>query len=363
MGSKAAIMYAPGAPISVDDLRFPDLDPGSLLLRVIASEVCGTDVHLHHGRLSGVPYPIVPGHVSVGRVAEMGGTVRDINGKELQVDDVVTFYDVHGTCHECWHCTIAGQPNRCASRKVYGITFSSEDGLHGGWSEYLHLLPGTVVLRLPENVSAEQMIGGGCGLFTGFAAVDRSSLRMGDVVVVQGSGPVGICAAAFAVLRGAARVIIIGDPAARLEVARGLLSDDTLSVSGTTQDERLEVIRDATGGRGADLVIEASGNPSAVEEGPRLCRDGGEYVIAGHYTDVGDASVNPHTDINRKHLTIKGQWGTDLRHVNGALNLLSRHSERLPLQTIAGRRYSLEEANEALADVEAQRVTKAIIVP
>jgi L-iditol 2-dehydrogenase len=356
-------MTAPGEPLEVWKLDEPTIEPGGTLLETIASEVCGTDVHLHHGRLSGVPYPIIPGHVSVGRVLETRGVDRDTTGQPLAVGDVVTFYDVHETCNECWFCLVAQQPNRCPSRRVYGITYSASDGPFGGWSEQIYLQPGVRIFRLPEPLTADDVIGGGCGLFTGFAAVERSDLAMADTVVVQGAGPVGLSAAAFAALRGAGQVIVIGDPASRLELARVLGADTVLSVTGDGRGARAEVVQQLTAGRGADVIIEASGNPRAVEEGFELLRDGGIYVIAGHYTDVGEATVNPHVDINRKHADIRGQWGTGFGHIYRALRMLAKHHQRLPFARIIGERYGLEDATRALEDVEALRITKAIITP
>ena len=125
-------MTAPGAPMEVWDVSAPDMEDGAVLLETIASEVCGTDVHLHHGRLAGVPYPIIPGHVSVGRIHESRGVASDALGVPIAPGDVVTFYDVHEVCGECWHCTVASQPNRCPARRVYGITYAATDGLLGG---------------------------------------------------------------------------------------------------------------------------------------------------------------------------------------------------------------------------------------
>ena len=207
------------------------------------------------------------------------------------------------------------------------------------------------------------MIGGGCGLFTGFAAVDRSGLPMGATALVQGSGPVGLSAVAMASIGGASLVINIGDPSERLDLARQLGADIVLSVNEDPQAEREAVVRDLTAGRGVDIAIEAAGQPAAVAEGLRLLRDGGTYVIAGHYSDTGSTDLNPHFDINRKHADIRGQWGTSLGHVERALRTLARHRDRLPLSRIIGGRYKLEGAARALADVEAMRITKAIIEP
>jgi L-iditol 2-dehydrogenase len=183
------------------------------------------------------------------------------------------------------------------------------------------------------------------------------------VVVVQGAGPVGLSAAAFAALRGAAAVLVIGAPRARLALATRLGADVTLSLTDDAVAARLDAVRAQTGGRGADVVIEASGNPAAVPEGLELLRDGGTYVVAGHYTDAGSVPINPHLHINRKHADVRGQWGTDFRHVVRALTLLGKHRDRLPFREVIGARYGLEDAGRALADVEALRVTKAIIQP
>lgn len=356
-------MVAPNTPLEIWELDEPALEPGSVLLETVASEVCGTDVHLYHGQLAGVPYPIIPGHVSVGRILEAPGVEADALGTPLRPGDVVTFYDVHETCWSCYHCLVARQPNRCPSRKVYGITYSARDGLLGGWSEKIYLKPGVKVFKVPDGVSPEQLIGGGCGLFTGFAAVDRTQMQLGDTVLVQGAGPVGLSAAAFAALGGASSVFMIGAPESRLELGRVFGVDRTFDLNQTSMEERREEILSLTGGRGPDVVIEAAGHASAVPEGLNLVRDGGTYVIVGHYSDVGEIQVNPHLDINQKHADIRGQWGTGFQHLTRALTLLARHSKKLPLDRIIGKRYGLEGAQEALADLEALRVTKALITP
>ncbi len=363
MSVKAAVMVAPEAPIEIWSLPDPEIHLGGVLLETVASEVCGTDVHLYKGKLAGVPYPIIPGHVSVGRIIESYKVDRDAIGTPICKGDLVTFLDVHEVCGSCYHCLLKKQPNRCPSRKVYGITYGAEDGLFGGWAEQIYLQPGVHILKLPEGLTAEDVIGGGCGLFTGFAAVSRSALTMGDTVVVQGCGPVGLSAAAFANLRGAGRVILIGEPEARLALGETLGADVVLDLSALDQEALFEEVKCLTAGRGADVVIEASGNPVAVSQGLEMIRDGGTYVVAGHYTDAGEVKLNPHSDINRKHALIKGQWGTEFHHLVGALQLLSKHRGRLPFASVIGSRYPLTAAGEALKNVEELKVTKAIIQP
>ena len=131
----------------------------------------------------------------------------------------------------------------------------------------------------------------------------------------------------------------------------------------TTPEERKRAIYDATGGYGPDIVIEASGNPQAVREGCELTRDAGRYVIVGQYTDNGDVSLNPHLHINKKHLDIRGVWGSDFSHIWRAMEVLARFDARMNWAGLISRKYSLDEAGEALSDVQAGRVVKAVLLP
>jgi len=360
---RAAVMTAPGAPIEVREFSRPTLEPGALLLETIYSEVCGTDVHLHDGHLAGVPYPIIPGHVNVGRVAETAGEVTDVEGEPLRSGDLVTFLDVHETCGKCWYCLVAKAATRCPHRRVYGITYSAQEGLLGGWSQAIYLKPGVKILRLPENLPPERFIAAGCGLPTAVHAIERAQIQLGDNVVVQGSGPVGLNAVILAQLQGAGQVIVVGAPALRLETARALGADVVVDISEYDPAGRVERVRALTGGRGADVTIEATGNPRAVREGMQMTRDAGRLVVVGQYTDLGDTSFNPHWDINKKHLEIRGCWGSDFSHVYRGVRVLARYGDRFGWERMITRVYSLDEANQALADVADLKVVKALIQP
>jgi threonine dehydrogenase-like Zn-dependent dehydrogenase len=361
---RTMVMTVPGAPLELRRVPAPRAAPGGAILQTLLSEVCGTDVHLHHGRLAGVPYPIIPGHVSCGRVLETGGATLDVEGRPIEVGQLVTFYDVFGTCGACWHCLVARAATRCPQRRVYGITTSAADGVLGGWAEQIELRPGVRMLPLPRDVDPVSFMGGGCGLGTGLHAVERAEVALGDTVVVQGSGPVGLNAAVFAALSGAAAVLMIGAPAARLEVARGLGVDDTLELSTAPGvADRVAWVRERTAGRGADVVIEATGNPQAVPEGLEMLRDAGRYVMVGQYTDAGDTTINPHRHVNRRHATVLGCWGYEFTHFHRAIALLARHDRRLGWKRLVSREYPLERAGEALAAMGALDVVKAVIRP
>jgi threonine dehydrogenase-like Zn-dependent dehydrogenase len=359
----AAVMPAPRQPIEVREFRRPDLASGSALLRTARAEVCGTDVHLWHGRLSGVPYPIIPGHVSAGTLAAMRGPLIGLDGSALREGDRAVFFDVHRTCGRCRPCTVHRTPTRCAARRVYGITDSAAEGLFGGWAQGIYLEPGVGIARLPDCVSFDDYIGAGCGLLTAVHILERAAVRPGDTVLVQGTGAVGLSAIALARLGGAASVVAIGAPRSRLELARRMGADHVYSLEDGTAADRVADLRARTHGEGADVVIEAAGSPRAFEEGLELVRDGGRYVIAGHYTDVGPATVNVHQHINRKHLEIRGCWGSEPGHFLRALALLERYSSQVPWRDIGEGPYPLAALNDALADAEAMRITKAIVDP
>lgn len=359
---RAAVMPAAHAPIELRELPWPALEPGSAMLRTRFSEVCGTDVHLHHGRLSGVPYPIIPGHVSVGELAAIRGQLRDVHGEPFREGDVVTFLDVHETCGRCYECLVTKQTTRCPKRKVYGITYGVADGPLGGWADHIWMKPGVKLLRFPAGVDPARFIAGGCGLVTGIHAVERGEVRLGSSVAVLGAGPVGIAAAALARLSGAFPVVIVGAPAARLAFGVTMGATHALDLA-VPPAERAAQVRALTNGRGADVVIEAAGDPQAFPQALDLVRDGGRVVIAGQYTDGGDVAVNPHHQVNRKHVEIRGCWGCDFSHVHRALAVLAEQGRALPWADAVTRRYGLAQAGEALAAVERRDVIKAVIEP
>jgi L-iditol 2-dehydrogenase len=356
-------MPAPHVPVEIREFPEPEIAPGGMLLRTIYSEVCGTDVHLWHGRLSGVPYPIIPGHVSVGHVDKLRGPVPTADGRTVREGDRVVFYDVHRTCGRCYACAVSQTPTKCPQRKVYGITDSAADGLFGGWSEAIYLEPGVVAAVLPDSVASEDYIGGGCGLITAVHAIDRAALRLADSVLVQGTGAVGLCIIALARLSGASTIIAIGAPGDRLQLAQRMGASITLDVTQTGLEERRARVLDATGGRGVDVGLEAAGSPRAFEEGVTLIRDGGRYVIAGHYTDAGPSTINAHQHINRKHLEIRGCWGSEAGHFVRALTILEMHAAATPFRDIGARTYAMRDINAALADAEAMRLPKALVDP
>jgi threonine dehydrogenase-like Zn-dependent dehydrogenase len=358
---RAAVMPAPKAPLEIRQFRRPRSAAGEVIIRTLYSEVCGTDVHIHEGRLDGVPFPIIPGHFSVGKVEEASGRGVSVTGRPIRAGEIITFLDVHRTCHRCWQCLVAKTPTRCPSRRVYGVTHSSREGPLGGWSEIVLLQNDVAIAHLPDELAPLTFMAGGCAMPTAIHAVERGQVALGELVVIQGAGPVGVCSA-LAARRSGAEVILCDMAQTRLQAARRLgfpvidLSDGDMSAS--------QRLLDKMSGRLADVVIEATGVAAAIPDGVAMARDGGRYVIVGHYSDSGEIPLNPYRDINRKHLEIRGTWGIEYHHFHKAIGLLTALSVSGPdirLEEAMVSVYPLEEVEEALRAVRQRRVVKAVI--
>ncbi|HKO45336.1 MAG TPA: zinc-binding dehydrogenase [Pyrinomonadaceae bacterium] len=361
----AAVIPEPNARVEVREFPPIELEENSGILAVELSEVCGTDVYLQRGLLEGVPYPLIPGHVSVGYLSRIRGRMDDVEGRPFREGDRVTFLDVHRTCNACWYCLVAKATTRCPHRKVYGITYGANDVLAGGWAEQVYLKPGTRCIQM--DAEPERFMAGGCALPTALHAVKRAGISIGDTVLVLGSGPVGLNAIVLALMCGALRVLCIGAPQQRLDAALELGATRVLNFEEHGEAERHEWLM--TDGRLPDVTIEATGHPDAVVQAMRFTRDAGRVVIVGQYTDHGpvseQAAFNPHLDLNKKHLDVRGCWGSDFSHFYRAAQLVSDPSRSSPWEQLQPKlsRFALAQANEALSAVASGKVLKALIDP
>ena len=350
------------------DLELTEFDvvapeAGALTADVTHAGVCGTDVHLQQGRLP-IPLPMILGHEAVGRVRELGaGSRTDADGQPLIVGDHISWAS-NIPCRTCFYCSVEHEPSLCESRAVYGINQSTSDWPHlsGGWSEQIYLQPGSTVIKLPSGASPEDVIALGCAGPTATHALRIATPQPGDVVVVQGSGPVGLALAMLAKLSGAAKVILIGGPAERLDTARNIgVGDVHIDIFDTSASDRLELVRrESTGQRGADMVIEATGVPAAVAEGIDMTRRGGTYLVVGQYTDHGPTSINPHF-FTQKQLRVFGSWAFSpsdhVEYVKSVPDLV----KQFDLSAIIGI-YPLSAANTALEDMRTGKTMKAVLV-
>lgn len=401
--AKASVLEAFNAPLKIRNYPLPDrLEPGAALVRTEMAGICGTDVHLWKGELP-IKLPVVLGHETVGRIEMLGaGVESDWTGQPLNIGDRITWNST-ASCGRCFYCAEKRQPTRCPDRRAYGIGYPSSEPPHflGGYAEYHYLNPRATLFKLPDDLATESVIGAGCALITAIHGVERICLDPGadsesshsgspgelgqlpgkglskakcfglptlpelwrETVVVQGAGPVGISAVAVAKAAGAERIIVIGGPARRLEMTKRFGADSVLNIEEIPKaEDRIKTVREWSGGRGADVVLECAGVPSAVPEGIEMCRDGAKFLILGHYCDAGEISFNPHW-VTRKQLQVFGSWSSEPRHLKAAIGLLrTRHAE-FPFGAMVTHRFSLEQANEALRTTANWESAKSVIVP
>ncbi|MFJ1806400.1 MULTISPECIES: zinc-binding dehydrogenase [unclassified Streptomyces] len=362
--ARAVVLAEFGEPLELRKLPVPAAPEGGLIVAARYGGVCGTDLHLQQGHLE-VPTPLVLGHEGLGTVHEIGTRAgTDVHGTRLRVGDQVMWASSIA-CGTCVPCRIHREPTLCEQRRTYGVNrpVDQEPGLSGSWAEYIALRPGTTVVKLPDGVDPVAAMAFACaGPTMVHALFERRPVRLGETVVVQGSGPVGLAAAALAQLSGAGRVIIAGGPGARLEAAAAAgIGDHHVNVVETAdQEAALAEVTALTGGRGADLVIEATGVPGAVGQGLRLARRGGSYLVVGQYTDSGDTTVNPHQIVYRQ-LDVIGSWAFTGAHLVEYVSLLPALTARFDLARLVTT-YALEDNARALADVASGAVMKAVLV-
>jgi threonine dehydrogenase-like Zn-dependent dehydrogenase len=361
--SRAVVLRAFGEPLVVDEFDVPPAEEETTVVAVDYGGVCGTDLHLQLGHLD-VPTPLVLGHEGLGIVHELGrGVERDANGAPLRRGDRVMWASSI-SCGRCVACRLQREPTLCEERSTYGVNrpINAGPALSGSWAEYIYLRKGTTVIRLPDQLDSIAAMSLACAGPTMIHALfERRPVRLGEVVVVQGSGPVGLAAAALAQLAGAAKVIIAGGPAPRLRLAAeiGIGDAHVNVVDADDPAQALGQVMHLTGGRGADLVIECTGVPSAVDQGLRLARRGGSYLIVGQYTDGGDTMLNPHQIVHRQ-LDLLGSWAFTGAHLVEYVRLLPRLVERFDLARLVTT-YALDDSHVALRDVATGAAMKAVL--
>ncbi|MFG2889743.1 zinc-binding dehydrogenase [Streptomyces sp. NPDC048248] len=360
---RAVVLEEFGKPLRLRTFGLPQAPDGGMVVACGYGGICGTDLHLRQGHLD-IPVPLVLGHEGLGVIDELGpGAHRDATGAPVAEGDTVMWASSIA-CGVCPPCRLHREPTLCENRRTYGVNRSLADGpeLSGSWADHIVLQPGTTVVKVADGTDPLAAMSLACaGPTVAHALSERRPVRLGEVVVVQGSGPVGLAAAAFAQLAGAAKVIVVGGPAGRLaQAAAAGIGDVHLDIAGADDPEQvLREVRAATGGGGADLVIECAGVPAAVGQGLTLARRGGTYLVIGQYTDAGDTLVNPHQIVHRQ-LDVIGSWAFTGAHLVEYVRLLPALTARFDLASLVTP-FPLARHADALTAVADGSVMKAVL--
>lgn len=354
---KAAVMLEKNR-LETWELSVSDPEPGGALVRVVLGGVCGSDVHILSGEAGEMPFPIILGHEGVGRIEALGeGATTDYAGVPVAAGDLV-YWSPISLCHRCYSCTVLDE-TPCENSRFFE---HAEKPNWGSYADYAWLPNGLPFFRLPDHAQPEAVAALGCALPTVLRGFDRCGpVRVGEAVVVQGAGPVGLSAVLVAALSGARDIIVIDSSRKRLETARLLGATATVSLE-LGAEERRRAIYERTGPNGPDVVVEAAGALPAFPEGVGLTGNHGRYIVLGLWGATGTQPISP-KDTTVKNLTVAGASFPKPKHYYQAMHLAARVQDRIPLAALITHRFGVARALEALAMVKSGAAIKAVIDP
>jgi threonine dehydrogenase-like Zn-dependent dehydrogenase len=380
-GVRAATLVAPGR-YEVREYPLPDPGPGAVLVKMALSGICGTDKHTYQGyttQYAGsaspktIPFPIIQGHENVGTIAAIGGngTYTDVEGVPLRTGDRVVV-GANVVCGECYYCRHDFPYYFCERMVDYGNNMSAADPPHlfGGWSQYLYVVPGSFLVRVPDDLPTEvavltevMAVTVGLDRAKQASAVPNEPFLFDDTVVVLGVGPLGMCFLMKARMLGAGTIVAIDLSPYRLAMAARLGADHTLDASRTSSRDRLAFVREATRGRGADVVVECAGVPQVIPEALEMLRTGGMLVEAGNFSDLGEVAINPHRHLCSKNVRIMGVGGEEAASYGPSMRQLLRYMRHYPVREFVSHRLRLDDVDAAVAQSIAPDSMKVVIDP
>lgn len=377
----AAVLVQPGK-YELREYPLPDPAPGCVLVKMELSGICGTDKHTYQGfttQYAGtgegkrIRFPIIQGHENVGTIAAIGGDGRytDFEGLPLTVGDRVVV-GANVACGHCYYCRHDFPYYFCQNTTDYGNNLSAADPPHlfGGWSQYMYIIPGSFLVRVPDDLPSEiavlteiMAVTVGLDRAKQMSAFPSEAFLFDDTVVVHGVGPLGMCFLMKARMLGAGNIIAVDLSDYRLQFAERLGADHVLNATKTTAAERLEFVRGITHGRGADLVIGTAGVPEAVPETLDMLRLGGMLVEAGNFSDLGEIPISPHRHICAKSARIMGVGGEEPAAYGPSMRQMARYMKNYPLREFVSQRFSLRDVEAAVHKAVAADSMKVAIMP
>jgi len=328
------------------DVRLPKA--GEILVRLTAACICGSDLHIWRGEIPGLTgLPGVPGHEMTGVVAALGAErPHDSMGRPLAEGDRVAFA-YFMPCGECWACLsgTTGCPNRYRTRR--NLTVDDDPHFHGAYGDYYYLQPGQWIFRVPESIPEALVAPVNCALSQVVYGLNRIGVWLGDTVVIQGAGGLGLYATAVARDMGAGKIIAVDAIRSRLELASQFGADATIDVREVrSRQDRVDLVRQWTNGVGADVCVEVAGATAVVQEGIEYLRVGGRYLMMGNIVAGASTEIVPH-DLIRSPKQVLGVLSYDRWVIPRALDWLERRHTAYPLDTLVAGVFPLERIEEA----------------
>jgi len=340
---KAAVLYGP-KDVRLEEVETPHVGPGEVLIKIEAALTCGTDakVYLRGGHPKMITPPAVFGHEFAGVIEQTGKGVKDFR------DGANVVAANSAPCNRCFYCR-SGRQSLCED-----LLF-----INGAYAQYIKI-PARIVEQnlypVPEGVSAEE-----AALLEPLACVlhgvEEANICAGDTVVVNGAGPIGLLFVQLAGLKGA-RVISCDMVEERLKAAKECGAYEVINVSKV--DDSVKAVLELTGGIGADVAIEAVGNPAVWEKAVSMVKKGGWVVCFGGCAPGTKVSFDTEL-IHYSELTLKGVFHHTPHYVSKSLELLARG--RIRTSCLITGKLPLEKLDEALENIVSHRGVKTAVIP
>ncbi|HEY9294409.1 MAG TPA: zinc-binding dehydrogenase [Microlunatus sp.] len=349
---RAAVWSGVHSGFALVDQPSPELWPGELLVEVELATICGSDLHTVNGDRE-TPVPTVLGHEAIGRIVAIGGSVTDATGDRLGIGDRIT-WTIGTSCGECRRCR-RGIGQKCLQVRKYGHELMDDHWqLNGGFGSHIHLLAGTGLVRIPDELQAGVATPANCATATVTCAARRIGLDADDVVVVLGCGMLGLTAIGYARDRGVRTVIASDVDPSRRELARRF---------GAAEAVGPDDLADTVGRLGADVIFELSGNSRAVLTAFELIDLGGRIALIGSVSPAPEISFEPSRYV-KNLTTVVGSHNYRVDDLVEAVAFLHRTKITELFDGLVSTPYPLPEidravtaANEGLAPRVAVRMT------
>jgi 2-desacetyl-2-hydroxyethyl bacteriochlorophyllide A dehydrogenase len=342
---KAVVLRAPG-DVGVDEVAEPEiLDAGDAIVAVSATAICGADLFPYHGLTPGFEDGTILGHEFAGEIVAVGRGIQNLRvGQRVVNASMISC----GTCPSCG----AGRVTQCDGRALFGYS-GVYPRLDGGQAELVRVPMADRALRaLPDEVSDEAAVFLSDILPTGFGAVARAGVSAGDTVAVVGCGPVGLMAILCAVHAGASVIAVDG-----IDARRAL--SENLGAQAVDVSAAADAVSEATGGLGADVVIEAAGVPAALDSSLRLARGRGTVSVVGAHFEPDYPLDN--ALMFERELTLRFSIGDPTADAGHLLDLVAAGT--IDPTRVITHRMPLREAGEAYRLFDCREATKVVLAP
>ena len=350
-GTMKALTFISPGKIALVDKPIPQPGYGEALMKITTTTICGTDVHILKGEYP-VKAGLTIGHEPVGIIAALGEGVTGYKIGQRVIAGAIT------PCGHCDPC-LENHRSQCGGKAMGGWKFGNT--IDGAQAEYL-LVPDAManLALVPDNLTDEQVLMCPDIMSTGFSGAESGEIKIGDIVAVFAQGPIGLCAAAGAKLKGASQIIVVDSVEKRLTMSKQIGADITINLSNSNPVDEIMKI---TGGRGVDVAIEALGKQETFESCLRVLKPGGTLSSLGVYSkgltiplDAFDAGLGDH-----KIVTTLCPGGKE--RMRRLMNIVA--SGKVDLKPMVTHRFKLSEIIDAYELFASQKdgVLKVAITP